>query len=187
MQLVLRVKLGMKDIRHKIGEVCMEITKSSLSTTKKIVLSGILVSLATVLGTFSIPILGAKASPVQHFINVVAGITLGPAYGMGGAFISSLLRNILGTGSVLAFPGSMIGAFLAGTLYQKYHKRELAVIGEVIGTGVIGALVAYHLAAFVLGKEVAMFVYIVPFTTSSLLGSIIAYIVLKLKVIRNFL
>ena len=121
------------------------------------------------------------------FISSALRIADTTAYGMGCAFISSLLRNILGTGSVLAFPGSMIGAFLAGTLYKKYHKSELAVIGEVIGTGVIGALVAYPLAAFVLGKEVAMFVYIVPFTTSSLLGSIIAYIVLKLKVISNFL
>ena len=115
----------------------MEITKSSLSTTKKIVLSGILISLATVLGTFSIPVLGAKASPVQHFINVVAGITLGPIYGVGCAFISAVLRNILGTGSILAFPGSMIGVFCAGILYKKYQKSELAVIGEVIGTGII--------------------------------------------------
>lgn len=165
----------------------MEITKSGLSTTKKVVLSGILISLATVLGTFSIPVLGAKASPVQHFINVVSGITLGPVYGVGCAFISSLLRNILGTGSILAFPGSMIGVFLAGVLYKKYHKSEMAVIGEVVGTGIIGALAAYPLAAFVLGKEVAIFVYIVPFSLSSIVGSLIAYIVLKIQVIRNCL
>lgn len=177
----------MENIKHKIGGKCMEITKSSLSTTKKIVLSGILISLATVLGTFSIPVLGAKASPVQHFINVVAGITLGPIYGVGCAFISAVLRNILGTGSILAFPGSMIGVFCAGILYKKYQKSELAVIGEVIGTGIIGALVAYPLAAFVLGKEVAMFVYIVPFSLSSIVGSVIAYIVLKFKVIRSYL
>lgn len=165
----------------------MEITKGSENTTRKIVLSGILIAIATVLGTFSIPILGAKASPIQHFINVIAGVTLGPIYGVACAFISSLLRNILATGSLLAFPGSMVGVFLAGILYKKFKRIELAVIGEVIGTGIIGALLAYPLAAFVLGKEVALFVYIVPFSLSSIIGSIIAYIMLKISKIREFL
>lgn len=165
----------------------MEITKGSENTTRKIVLSGILIAIATVLGTFSIPILGAKASPIQHFINVIAGVTLGPIYGVACAFISSLLRNILATGSLLAFPGSMVGVFLAGILYKKFKIIELAVIGEVIGTGIIGALLAYPLAAFVLGKEVALFVYIVPFSLSSIIGGIIAYIMLKISKIREFL
>lgn len=165
----------------------MEIVKGKERTTKKLVLSGILIALATVLGTFSIPILGAKAAPIQHFINVIAGITLGPVYGVFCAFISSLLRNILATGSLLAFPGSMVGVFFAGIMYKKFKSIELAVIGEVIGTGIIGALLAYPLASFVLGKEVALFVYIVPFTISSLVGSIIAYIILKVKAVRDFL
>ena len=100
----------------------MEISKNKEKTTQKIVLSGILIAIATVLGTFSIPVLGAKASPVQHFVNVIAGITLGPVYGASCAFISSLLRNILGTGSLLAFPGSMVGVFLASILYRKFKK-----------------------------------------------------------------
>lgn len=165
----------------------MEITKVSKNTTKKIVLSGILIAIATVLGTVSIPILGAKASPIQHFINVIAGITLGPVYGVSCAFISSLLRNILGTGSLLAFPGSMVGVFFVAIMYKRFKNIELSVIGEVIGTGIIGALLAYPLASFVLGKEVALFVYIVPFTISSLVGSIIAYIILKIKIVREFL
>jgi len=165
----------------------MEIAKNKEKTTQKIVLSGILIAIATVLGTFSIPVLGAKASPVQHFVNVIAGITLGPVYGVACAFVAALLRNILGTGSLLAFPGSMVGVFLAALLYKKFKKIELAVIGEVIGTGIIGALLAYPVAAVLLGREVALFVYIVPFSLSSIIGSIIAYIILKIKVIREFL
>lgn len=165
----------------------MQITKVGENTTKKIVLSGILIAIATVLGTFSIPILGAKASPIQHFVNVIAGVSLGPIYGVACAFISALIRNILATGSILAFPGSMVGVFFAGILYKKFKKIEFAVIGEVIGTGIIGAMLAYPLAAFVLGKEVALFVYIVPFSISAILGSIMAYILLKIKVIREFL
>ncbi|MFC3906316.1 energy coupling factor transporter S component ThiW [Clostridium disporicum] len=165
----------------------MQITKARENTTKKIVLSGILIAIATVLGTFSIPILVAKASPIQHFVNVIAGVSLGPIYGVACAFISALIRNILATGSILAFPGSMVGVFFAGILYKKFKKIEFAVIGEVIGTGIIGAMLAYPLAAFVLGKEVALFVYIVPFSISAILGSIMAYILLKIKVIREFL
>ena len=165
----------------------MEITKNKERITQKIVLSGILIAIATVLGTFSIPVLGAKASPVQHFVNVIAGITLGPVYGVACAFVAALLRNILGTGSLLAFPGSMVGVFLAALLYKKFKKIELAVIGEVIGTGIIGALLAYPVATVLLGKEVALFVYVIPFSLSSIIGSIIAYIILKVKVIREFL
>ena len=165
----------------------MEISKNKEKTTQKIVLSGILIAIASVLGTFSIPVLGAKASPVQHFVNVIAGITLGPVYGVACAFVAALLRNILGTGSLLAFPGSMVGVFLAALLYKKFKKIELAVIGEVIGTGIIGALLAYPVATVLLGKEVALFVYVIPFSLSSIIGSIIAYIILKIKVIREFL
>ena len=164
----------------------MQITKARENTTKKIVLSGILIAIATVLGTFSIPILGAKASPIQHFVNVIAGVSLGPIYGVACAFISALIRNILATGSILAFPGSMVGVFLAAILYKKFKKVEIAVVGEVIGTGIIGALLAYPLADFVLGKEVALFVYIIPFSISSIVGSIIAYIILKLNTLRSF-
>ena len=165
----------------------MEISKNKEKTTQKIVLSGILIAIATVLGTFSIPVLGAKASPVQHFVNVIAGITLGPVYGVACAFVAALLRNILGTGSLLAFPGSMVGVFLAGIVYKRFKKIELAVVGEVVGTGIIGALLAYPVAAVLLGREVALFVYIVPFSLSSIIGSVIAYIILKIKVIKEFL
>ena len=165
----------------------MQITKVRENTTKKIVLSGILIAIATVLGTFSIPILGAKASPIQHFVNVIAGVSLGPIYGVACAFVSAFIRNILATGSILAFPGSMVGVFFAGILYKKFKKIEFAVIGEVIGTGIIGAILAYPLAAFVLGREVALLVYIIPFSISSILGSVMAYILIKIKVIREFL
>lgn len=81
----------------------------------------------------------------------------------------------------------MVGVFLAAILYKKFRKVEIAVVGEVIGTGIIGALLAYPLAAFVLGKEVALFVYIIPFSLSSIVGSIIAYVILKLNSLRKFL
>ena len=78
----------------------------------------------------------------------------------------------------MAFPGSMIGAFFAGILFYKTKKLSLAFLGEVIGTGLIGALLAYPIAKFVLGKEMALFGMVIPFSVSTLGGSIIAIIII---------
>ncbi|MBD7910298.1 MULTISPECIES: energy coupling factor transporter S component ThiW [Clostridium] len=153
----------------------------------KLAMSGIFIAISTVFGTFSIPIFGAKMSPVQHFINVVSAVILGPVYALGNAFVTSLLRNMLGTGSLLAFPGSMIGALLAGLAYKKFKRVGLALLGEVIGTGIIGALAAYPIATLLLGKEVVLFVYIVPFSVSCIGGAAIAYSFFKIPAIRKLL
>ncbi|MDU4939551.1 MAG: energy coupling factor transporter S component ThiW [Clostridium sp.] len=155
--------------------------------SKKLTLSGVLIAIATIFGTFSIPIFGARMSPVQHFINVVTAVTLGPGYAVGNAFIASTLRNILGTGSLLAFPGSMIGAFLSGVLYKKFNNIEAGLLGEIIGTGFIGALVAYPISNLILGKEVALFAYVIPFCISCVGGGIIAYTFLKISTVRKVL
>lgn len=157
------------------------------SKAQKIALSGVLIGISVIFGTFSIPIGVAKISPVQHFVNVVGAITLGPIYALANAFVASLIRNVLGTGSLLAFPGSMVGALVAGSLYKKFRKPITAVIGEVIGTGILGALLAYPISSLFLGKEVALFVYIIPFTLSCSAGAIIAYIFLKVPVIEKAL
>src|SRR5690625_4115032 len=52
----------------------------------------------------------AKAYPVQHAINVMAAVILGTGPAVTIAFIIGVLRNLLGLGSLLAFPGGMIGA-----------------------------------------------------------------------------
>lgn len=157
------------------------------SKAQKIALSGVLIGISVIFGTFSIPILGAKISPIQHFVNVVGAITLGPIYAISNAFIASLIRNIMGTGTLLAFPGSMVGALLAGILYKKFRKPSIAVIGELIGTGILGALLAYPIAVLLLGKKAALFAYVTPFISSCSVGSVIAYFFVKVPVIRKIL
>ncbi|RQD74913.1 MAG: energy coupling factor transporter S component ThiW, partial [Halanaerobium sp. MSAO_Bac5] len=86
---------------------------------KKLTFAALLIALGTISGhLIYIPVGIAKAFPVQHLINVLSAVLLGPAYAVWNAFAISLFRNILGTGSLLAFPGSMIGAFLAAYLYK---------------------------------------------------------------------
>jgi energy coupling factor transporter S component ThiW len=159
-----------------------------MNQTKKLTLSAMLIALGTLTGhLIYIPVGVAKMFPVQHTINVLSGVLLGPGYAVVNAFSISFLRNIFGTGSLLAFPGSIIGAFLAGYLYKKTRKKIVAVVGEVIGTGIFGALAAYPIVTFILQQEVAAFFYVIPFSISTIGGSIIAYLTLVILSRNNAL
>ena len=146
---------------------------------KKITYSAIFIAIGVVCSPFNIPLGFAKCFPVQHLINVICAIILGPIYAVSCAFAISFLRNIMGMGTLLAFPGSMIGALLSGVLYKKTNKISLAFVGEVIGTGLIGALISYPIATVFMNKQVAMFTYVIPFGISTLVGSMFAVILLK--------
>ena len=96
--------------------------------TKKIVLAGILCAVAVVGSMFSVPVFGSKCAPVQHMVNILCAVLLGPWYGVGVAFAASLIRNLLGLGSLMAFPGSMFGALLCGIMYHKTKNTWLTYL-----------------------------------------------------------
>lgn len=148
------------------------------SSTKKLALAGVLCALAVVGSVFvTFPVLGSKCAPVQHMVNILCAVFLGPWYGVGAAFAASLLRNLLGVGSILAFPGSMCGALLCGLTWWKSKNLWLTLAAEVFGTGILGGLAAYPLAIAFLGQsaaDVAFTAYIVPFLISTVGGSILA-------------
>ncbi|NLJ33461.1 MAG: energy coupling factor transporter S component ThiW [Firmicutes bacterium] len=148
--------------------------------TQKLTWAALLIAIATLTGhVFYIPVGASKCFPIQHTVNVLSAIMLGPWYALATAFVTSLLRNILGTGSLLAFPGSMFGALLAGLIYQRSGSQLLASLGEVFGTGILGAIACYPLIKLVMGQETAIFFYVVPFMTSTIGGTIIANLLLK--------
>jgi energy-coupling factor transport system ATP-binding protein len=96
------------------------------------------------------------------------------------AFVAALIRNILGLGTLLAFPGGMIGALLAGLAYRAFKQTWAAGLGEVIGTGVIGALVSAGLVGPVLlGKSIAVGTLIVAFSLSSAGGAVVGLLALR--------
>jgi len=147
------------------------------NTTLRLTLAGILTAVAVVGSLFSFPVLGSKCAPVQHMVNLICAVLLGPGYGVGVAFCASLIRNLFGIGSLMAFPGSMIGALICGIVYKKTHKLIPTLIGEVFGTGVLGGLCAWPVAILFMGKsagDIAFYAYIVPFLISTVGGSIIA-------------
>ncbi|MBD5148139.1 MAG: energy coupling factor transporter S component ThiW [Oscillibacter sp.] len=144
-------------------------------SVKKLALAGVLCALAVVGSTFSFPVLSSKCAPVQHMVNIMCAVLLGPWYGLGAAFAASLLRNLMGLGSLMAFPGSMCGALLCGLAYKGTKNLTLTLAAEVFGTGIIGGLAAYPVAKGLMGLTPETYtVYIVPFLVSTVAGSILA-------------
>lgn len=148
-------------------------------TIYKLNLAAMLAVIAVVCSAFYIPVGSAKVLPVQHMVNVLCGVLLGPGYAVGAAFVSSLIRFLMGTGSLLAFPGSMVGAFLCGVTYHLTKRMWAAYLGEVIGTGVLGALIAYPVAVMLMGKTAALFTFVFPFSLSSAIGALLSVFILS--------
>ncbi len=145
--------------------------------TEKLAYAGIFTAIAVAGSLISFPIAGSKCAPVQHMVNILAAIVLGPGWGLGIAFCSSLLRNVMGLGSLMAFPGSMVGAVCCGLVYKLCKKIVPTCIAEALGTGILGGLCAYPVAKAFMGLEPAgLYVYIIPFLISTVVGSILAFI-----------
>ncbi len=145
-------------------------------TTRKLAVAAMFIAVAVVGSMFiQFPVLGSNCSPTQHIVNILCAVLLGPGWGTAAAFVAALLRNLFHVGSPLAFPGSMCGALLCGLMYQKTGNLPLTLAGEVIGTGFLGALLAYPIAVAVMGQTPAtVFVYVVPFLISTGVGSALA-------------
>ena len=143
----------------------------------KLALAGVLCAVAVVGSMFSFPVFGSECAPVQHRVNILCAVLLGPWWGVGVAFVASLLRNLLGLGSLMAFPGSMCGALLCGVVFWKWKKLIPTLVAEVFGTGVIGGLLAYPVGILFMNVDagsVAFTAYIIPFLISTVAGSVLA-------------
>jgi predicted membrane protein len=129
------------------------------SNTRLVAQAIVLVAIGVALAPFtSFPVGIAKVNPTQHFVNVVMGV-----------------------GTLLAFPGGMIGAFLAGYVYRFTRNVYLGALGEIIGTGIIGAVVSALLVAPVfMGQTMAMSALIASFLASTVVGSVIGVLALRL-------
>lgn len=161
--------------------------------TKKMCVAGILCAVAVVGSMFSVPVFGSKCAPVQHMVNILCAVLLGPWYGVAVAFGASLIRNLMGLGSLLAFPGSMFGALLCGMAYWKFKNIPVTLFAEVFGTGILGGLCAYPIAIALMGVsagEVAFYAYVIPFLVSTAGGALLSAILIgalrKTGVLESF-
>ena len=127
---------------------------------------------------FSFPIFGSKCAPVQHLVNVLCAVTVGPWWGLGQAFLAALIRNLTGLGSPLAFPGSMCGALLGGLLYRYGKKPAVCLHRRSVWNG------HHRRHAFLSGgisdhgkSSAALFTFIVPFLVSTCGGTVLAAVI----------
>ncbi len=150
-------------------------------TTRQVAQAIVLVAIGVALAPFtSFPVGIAKVNPTQHFVNVLGAVLLGPWWAVANAAIIGAIRNALGVGTPLAFPGGMIGAFLAGYAYRYTRNIFAAAAGEVIGTGIIASLFSgLVFAPVVMGKTMALSVLVLSFLLSTLAGTVVALIALQ--------
>ena len=148
----------------------------------KNLLKMITLSMLIALGVVISPILRVEGMcPMAHFINIVCSVFLGPWYSLLCATLIGIIRMLLMGIPPIALTGAVFGAFLSGVFYRLSRGRLLfAVLGEVIGTGIIGAIASYPVMTFLWGKEGLSWLFYVPsFICGTLIGGSIAYVFLR--------
>ena len=154
----------------------MNKSAKTLTTTHKLALAGVLCAVAVVGSLLSFPVLGSKCAPVQHMVNILCAVVLGPWYGVGVAFVASLAAQHPRHRQSHGLPRQHVrrAAVRRGVLEDR-RTCPLTLIAEVFGTGIIGGFAAYPIAKYLMGLTPAAYtVYIVPFLISTVAGSILA-------------
>ena len=152
-----------------------------MDNSKKL-LKMVVLSMLVALGVVISPILRFEGMcPMAHFINIVCSVLLGPWYSLLCATLIGIIRMAIMGIPPLALTGAIFGAFLSGVFYRMSKGNLLfAVLGEIIGTGIIGAIVSYPVMTFIWGKEGLTWLFYVPsFTCGTLIGGSIAFVFLK--------
>jgi len=150
--------------------------------TRRVAYAVVLVAIGVALAPYtSFPIGIAKVNPTQHFVNVLAAVLLGPWWAVTVAAVIAVIRNVMGVGTLLAFPGGMIGAFLAGLLYRRTRNVYAGAGGEILGTGLIAPVVsAFMVAPFLMDKVIPLFALVPSFLTSTIAGAALGLLALDL-------
>ena len=134
------------------------------------------------IGVVISPILRVEGMcPMAHLINIVCSVMMGPWYSLVCATLIGIIRMMFMGIPPLALTGAVFGAFLSGMLYRVSGGRMIfAVVGEVIGTGIIGAIVSYPVMAFLMGRGgLSLMFYVPSFICGTLIGGSVAFIFLK--------
>lgn len=145
------------------------------------VLKMIFMAILVAVGVVISPILRVEGMcPMAHLINVTAAVLLGPVEAFGCALMIGVIRMMVMGIPPLALTGAIFGATLSGMLYQKSGGKIIAaVIGEIIGTGIIGAAISYPVMTLLCGRTgLTWFFYVPSFIGGTLIGGSLAFIFL---------
>ncbi|HAY61227.1 MAG: energy coupling factor transporter S component ThiW [Acidaminococcaceae bacterium] len=133
------------------------------------------------LGVVISPILRVEGMcPMAHLINITCSVLLGPWYSFVCATIIGIIRMTTMGIPPLALTGAVFGAALSGILYRASGGRIwAAVLGEIIGTGLLGAIVSYPVMTLFYGRTGLTWMFYVPsFIAGTLIGGTIAFFLL---------
>lgn len=128
-------------------------------------------------------------APMSSVVNVIAASFLGPLYTVIMAISCAVIRMLVLSIPPLALTGAAFGALLAGLGFRWLKRIEGAILGEILGTGLMGSLLSYPVMVWFTNssQNLYWFVYTPRFFGGAISGSIIAYIVwLKLSKIKKF-
>lgn len=172
--------------------------KTGVPLVKKLALTIVFGALGVAISPFSwFEFLGTKANPTQHMINAILGVLVGPFWAATAAILIGTVRNIVGLGTLYAFPGGIPGGIVVGVTYwllkrlRKSGKtRLISALTEPIGTLLIGVPLALILVApwigsmnllDLVGKHglwLAFLIFGAGWALSCVSGSIIGFIIL---------
>ena len=128
-----------------------------MSRNKKIMFLAMMVALDVVLS----PLMRIEGmAPMSSTINVIAAMLMGPVYGVAMAFLTAILRMTLLAIPPLALTGAVFGALLAGIGARMTKNIYGAMIGEFIGTGLIGSLLSYPVMVWFTGTTTGLFWFV---------------------------
>jgi energy coupling factor transporter S component ThiW len=134
------------------------------------------------IGVVISPILRVEGMcPTAHLVNIVCAVFLGPVYALVGALLTGIIRMTLMGIPPLAITGAIFGALLSGLAYRLSRGKIIfAVLGEIVGTGIIGALVSYPVMTYIWGRtDLTVFIYVPMFLGATLIGGSVAFLFLK--------
>lgn len=133
------------------------------------------------LGVVISPILRIEGMcPMAHLINITCSVLLGPWYSLLCATLIGIIRMTVMGIPPLALTGAVFGAVLSGVFYRASGGKIIAAcLGEVIGTGIIGAMVSYPVMEIIMGRTGLSWMFYVPsFICGTLIGGSIAFCLL---------
>lgn len=142
----------------------------------------VFLAMMVALGVVISPILRVEGMcPMAHFINVTCAVLLGPYEALLCALLIGIIRMAFMGIPPLALTGAIFGAFLSGMLYRLSKGKLIwAFLGEVIGTGIIGAIISYPVMTFIWGRAgLSWFFYVPSFIAGTLIGGSLAFIFLR--------
>lgn len=141
----------------------------------------LMLAMMVAMGVVISPILRIEGMcPMAHFINILCSVLLGPWYSLLCATLIGVIRMFFMGIPPLALTGAVFGAILSGVFYRASKGKLIcAVIGEVIGTGIVGAILSYPVMTFIWGRTGLTWMFYVPsFISGTLIGGIIAFVFL---------